>query len=531
MKRLILLAALWLAGCSPQVDRSPSMEPTAFSLATVTEELTATATLEKTTEPTQEATVSPDFHLPGDADGVEWLAHHRGRVESLAFSPDGCILAVGFGSGDVVLRDMATGTELHVLPHPDATGGGVADLDFNPDSTLLAVTEAYIGRVALWDVASGEQLRTLEAEGYPGHALMEVEFSPDGSLLTASVSSGQHPEPDGRTFVWRTAGWERLYVLEDAGPPVAFTPDSGQLYAVSGISLVAWDLDKEPGPIIRWDLATGTPTGEILVDGFVVYQTLSPDGTMLAANVIKMGATSFTLLLDPEIGAILHTLPLPSGSEHSAPDRLGFSPNGALLAVGYQPNRVVIWDTETGTAVRDIIGPADWLGRPTFSPDGINLAASSSDERILFWEIPSGPAAEPVMPAKTGTPTSMPDATATLRPPESSSLLDLLAAGLVTVESITIKEFPDGWMIEWILANPTSNEQQLVIPCGLLLEPIGTAARLIVTRTYQTVLPAQASTQVSPFMLVYDTSLGQPPGGTIYRVGEIADDWQNWCSH
>src|SRR5574341_2300753 len=143
MKRLFLLAALWLAGCSPPVDRSPIMEPTAYSSATVTEEVTATPTLEETVEITQEATVSPNFHLPSRAEEVGWLAHHRGGVESLAFSSDGRILAVGFGSGDVVLWDMATGTELQVLPHPDAAGGGVADLDFNADSTLLAVTEAY----------------------------------------------------------------------------------------------------------------------------------------------------------------------------------------------------------------------------------------------------------------------------------------------------------------------------------------------------------------------------------------------------
>ncbi len=419
-----------------------------------------------------------------------------------------------------------------MLPHPESEGGGVADLAYNADGSLLAVTEAYIGRVVLWDIASGKQMRTLEAEGHAGHALTEVAFSPDGSLLAAAVDSGQSLEPAGRTYVWRTADWQPLYVLEDAGPPVAFSPDSEQLYAVSGISIVAWDLDLEPGPIVRWDLATGTRTAEIPVDGFVVYQALSPDGAILAANAIKMGVTGFTLLLEPETNAILYTLPIPDGI--TGPDTLNFSPNGALLAVGYQPNRVVIWDTETGTAVRDLTGPADWLGHPTFSPDGIHLAAESSDERILFWEIPSEPAieiaTESVLPSETPTVISTPASTATLRPSELSSLPDLLVAGLVTVESITVKIFPEGWIIEWILANPRSSEQRVVIPCGLLLLPTGEGPRMIVVQRYASTLPAEASTQVTPFMISYDPALGPPPQGTTYTVGDVADDWQNWCA-
>jgi len=90
--------------------------------------------------------------------------------------------------------------------------------------------------------------------------------------------------------------------------------------------------------------------------------------------------------LDTANNAILHTLPAPDGI--TGPDTVNFSPNGSQLAVGYQPNKAIIWDTTTGEAVRDLNGPADWFRYPTFSPDGAFLAGDSSDGRILLWEMP-----------------------------------------------------------------------------------------------------------------------------------------------
>lgn len=368
---LVCLILLFATACTGEVTGDESA-------------ITTTPTREEATEPTPAATLSPTFHLPDDAEDVGWLTHNRGKVESLAFSPDGRILATGHNNGDVVLWEMATGEELQLLPHPQHQGSG-HDLAFNPDGSLLAVAEAFVGQVTLWDVSSGEKLRTLDAEGAMGQPLTDVAFSPDGSLLVAAKSSGQSVEPAGRTFVWRTADWQQLHVLEDAAPPVAFSPDGRQLFTLSGVAFAAWMPDRELAPFIQWDLERGERIGEIPVDGFVISLALSPDGKMLAANVAQMGVTSFTLLLDTANNATLHRMPVPEGSQ--GPDTLAFNPNSTQLAVGYQ-NSVVIWDTATGRSIRDLKGPADWLGRPTFSPDDMLMAADSSDERILFWKMP-----------------------------------------------------------------------------------------------------------------------------------------------
>lgn len=376
----VCLGILFTTACAGEIARDDSA-------------MTATPTLEAPIETTQEVALSAPFHLPDGTEAFGWLAHKRGKVESLAFSPDGRILATGHNNGDVVLWEMGTGEQLQLLPHPQSEGGGLVDLAFNSDGALLAVVEALAGQIALWDVSGGKKLRTLDAEGAIGQPLTDVAFSPDGSLLVAAKSSGQSLEPAGRTFVWRTVDWQQLYVLEDAAPPVAFRPESEGLITLSGVAPVAWTPGQEPAPIVEWDLESGKRTGEISVDGFVISLAFSPDGRMLAANVVEMGAGSFTLLLDGASHAQLYTLPEPDGS--LGPNTLSFSPNGSQLAVGYQPNRVIIWDTATGLALHDLKGPADWLRHHTFSPDGVLLAGDSSDERILFWEMPGNISAVP----------------------------------------------------------------------------------------------------------------------------------------
>ncbi|MCZ7671799.1 MAG: hypothetical protein M5U34_34055 [Chloroflexi bacterium] len=323
------------------------------------------------------------LHLADDTKEYGWLTHNHGKVESLVFSPDGRILATGHNSGDVVLWDMATGEQLHLFPHPQAQGSGL-DLAFNSDGSLLAVAEQNAGRIMLWDISSGEMLRSLAAEP----PLNNVTFSPDSSLLAAAKSSGQSQEPAGRTFVWDTESWQQLYAFEDAAPPVIFRSDGKQLITRSGVDLVVWMPDQQPAPLVYWDLESGQRTSATQLDDYVMEMALSPDGALLALNVINMGPDALlpaTLILNLTNGAVRQALPMPEGVE--GPDTLAFSPDNSKLAVNYQPNRIIIWDTVTGDLLRDLQGTADWLQYPAFSPDGALLAAASSDGQILFWKM------------------------------------------------------------------------------------------------------------------------------------------------
>jgi WD40 repeat protein len=74
-------------------------------------------------------------------------------AKSLAFSPDGSLLAIGDMEPEVLLFDGQTGKKIRTLTNILAKHTyRVTDLDFSPDSTMLASTDE-LGKVILWDVS------------------------------------------------------------------------------------------------------------------------------------------------------------------------------------------------------------------------------------------------------------------------------------------------------------------------------------------------------------------------------------------
>ena len=135
------------------------------------------------------------WHLP---EGV--LARlGKGRVEDVAFSPDGQVLAVASSIG-IWLYDVETYRELALLTE---SMGWVSSVSFSPDGSMLA-SGSWDNTVILWDVASRSQLTTLE--GHTGW-VSSVSFSPDGSML----ASGSW---DSTVILWDVASRSQLTTLE-----------------------------------------------------------------------------------------------------------------------------------------------------------------------------------------------------------------------------------------------------------------------------------------------------------------------------
>ena len=87
------------------------------------------------------------FHLPTRQERVQ-LIGHKGAVTSIAFSPDGHILATGSWDGTVRFWDRNTGAERACYVWPV---GKVITLAFSPDSLRLAVG-GDSGTIMLFDV-------------------------------------------------------------------------------------------------------------------------------------------------------------------------------------------------------------------------------------------------------------------------------------------------------------------------------------------------------------------------------------------
>ncbi|HEY9432582.1 MAG TPA: WD40 repeat domain-containing protein [Blastocatellia bacterium] len=104
------------------------------------------------------------------------LIGHRGNVFSVAFSPDGRLLATASEDRTIKIWEVATGRLLATL---EGHTKQVFCVVFSPDGKLIASSgDDRTARV--WDVSAGRLLQTLTGHN---HQIHSVAFSPDGRTL------------------------------------------------------------------------------------------------------------------------------------------------------------------------------------------------------------------------------------------------------------------------------------------------------------------------------------------------------------
>ncbi len=284
-----------------------------------------------------------------------------GGVVSVAFSPDGKLLALGDTKGEIHLRQVADGR--HDLTCKGHTTW-VLSLAFNPDGRIFASSSADC-TVKLWDVDTGQCLQTLQGHD---NEVWSVAFSPDGSTL---VSGG-----DDRTVkLWSVRTGECIKTFQGHTSwvhSVAFSPDGQML--VSG---------SDDQTVRLWDINTGEwlKTFQGHRDGIRAI-AVSPDGQMLASS----SEDQTVKLWDISTGQCLTTLQGHSNEIYS----VAFSPQGNLLASGSHDQTVKLWDISTGECLKTLQGHSSWVYSSAFSPQGDLLASGSYDQTARLWSVRTG---------------------------------------------------------------------------------------------------------------------------------------------
>lgn len=190
----------------------------------------------------------------GAADAVASPPDEWRYVWSVAYSPDGQLLASGHGDGAIRLWRAADGTLLRTL---SGHAGAVHCLAFSSDMAMRLNSFNIAPRqtlasggedmsVRLWNALDGTLLHTLH--GHTSPPILSVAFSLDGLTLLSGAD-------DNTVRVWRVAYWHPSFQPEHA---LADTLIGHGGYVTS----VSWSHDaryKVPGCVKRRMKVPGWP--------------------------------------------------------------------------------------------------------------------------------------------------------------------------------------------------------------------------------------------------------------------------------
>jgi WD40 repeat protein len=294
-----------------------------------------------------------------------------------AFSPNGQVLAGGYGSGLTVLTgntylwNVASGRQIGELPRLYGATDSVQALAFSPDGKSLAVGYSKLtgdsgGITCMWNIASRKC--TLKLRDPASGEVQAMAFSPDGTLLAVADSRGF-------TYIWNTGNGRMVRTLSGS-TAIAFSHNGTMMANGDGT-----------GTVYLWDLTTGRIEATVVLpsNSPVTSIAISPDGEYAAASCFD-GSTYLWRLPDNDNSWTVVDHP---GNEPIGAVSVLFSPNGKLLLTAESNGTVYVRTVPSLQNIGSLSIPSSGsiteITSVALSPDSDTLAISPNEGPIYLW--------------------------------------------------------------------------------------------------------------------------------------------------
>ncbi len=290
-------------------------------------------------------------------------------VQSLAFSPQGDLLAVGTETGQIWLWPVGETYQTDILDHHQAPVNALA---FSPDGSQLASGDES-GRLCLWEVASGFKQGHLDGHQGPIHTLA---YDATGAHL---ISGG-----DQQACLWRIGDRTLIKTLQARSTAAIRT--AGFLCDPNDAACppIPYAAGYDDHCLTIWNLETSLPCWILPANvDALLAMAVSPNGRYLVCS-----RQDFTVALwdipDRRACYTLTDLGVPVWA-------LAFSADSRYFVTG-SDYTIQLWSAKRGQRWRSFLSQAHRLQSLAFRADPTSgtILTGHDDAHLRLWSITKG---------------------------------------------------------------------------------------------------------------------------------------------